>query len=497
MNQNLNLDSIFLWLANISPQGDLLSSSSGAASASHQQDLDQDLDQDLKRPRKRPRLALSIDDDSRFTRIENEIVPRKNPRTQETRHLPSPTETYLPVSHHEPIPSSHDMTHPHTPSPQKRALDDTTTDVGYDLDYTPRPFSLTGVTFSPRPSDQSSVSGQSVTSRASGASSPNKRLRDNEILDSGFTLGQFSEDPDLPSSLRTLIDKLGVIEDGFHLLPTSRMSDVDPVTKPKRGASIPRHAFGAEGDFATAYKSRVPSLDWMQEVKSDANKCERERSSESQWNAEIHLPVLKWICKKASITPGLLGTQYCTTAQILSNYRPKGAPTQMVDFCIVVDPARDMQTPEARGIISRKCSSRPGSSINHSDMGGLTHLPIALSLETKRPGVEWDKALLQVGTWQTAQFRSLKQLGWDPEASAIEFLPAVIVQGHDWDFVATVPGLAGDQSVIYLKVPMGSTRHEWGILKLVLALQCVTQWCEGVFWPAFKRECLGCLVRTV
>ncbi|KAI6523612.1 hypothetical protein MCOR16_007174 [Pyricularia oryzae] len=129
----------------------------------------------------------------------------------------------------------------------------------------------------------------------------------------------------------------------------------------------------------------------------------------------------------------------------------------------------------------------PGTSINHTDFGPLNKWPIALSVETKRPGESGEKAELQVGVWQAAQWRLLEwqrqeqkhklqipqhsrqslaamdvedetvegaavvgvmdpntagittpsQTSIPPTTPDLVFLPALIIVGHDWKFAAT------------------------------------------------------------
>jgi hypothetical protein len=62
----------------------------------------------------------------------------------------------------------------------------------------------------------------------------------------------------------------------------------------------------------------------------------------------------------------------------------------MVDFCIVVRPRED--TP-AQAIIDDLCNYRPDKAINHTDWSNLSKDPIAISIETKKHGENWTKAV--------------------------------------------------------------------------------------------------------
>lgn len=157
----------------------------------------------------------------------------------------------------------------------------------------------------------------------------------------------------------------------------------------------------------------------------------------------------------------------------------------MVDFCIMARP--DADSPEQHAI-QALCRKRPGLTINHTDWGDLCKNPIAISVETKRQGEHWDKAVLQMGTWHSSQWRSLSW-GRRQTPSSLEFLPGIIIQGHDWLFVATT--MEPNGAVLYSSVRIGDTETEFGIYKLLVALQCLEQWVENTYWPLFKSDILG------
>lgn len=86
-------------------------------------------------------------------------------------------------------------------------------------------------------------------------------------------------------------------------------------------------------------------------------------------------------------------------------------------------------------------------------MDELSLRPITASIETKRlEGAKPGEAHLQIGTWHAAQWRLLedivRQAPQDVRASGKSkeqdvyrrlpaFLPAVVINGHDWSFAAT------------------------------------------------------------
>lgn len=178
-----------------------------------------------------------------------------------------------------------------------------------------------------------------------------------------------------------------------------------------------------------------------------------------------------------------------TSSTILSQFSPSKAPSKMIDYCLVFRPPAGSSAAEA---INEKRRTRPGNTINHSDSGSLCSCPIGLSVEVKSPGGDMMTADLQMGTWHAAQWRSL---GLGVSATSIEFLPGILVQGHDWFFVATVPPAdhaSGSRAhpTFYTKIRLGSTDQADSVCKIIAALLHLVRWLEQRYWPAFQKQVL-------
>ncbi|KAG4277954.1 hypothetical protein FPRO04_14024 [Fusarium proliferatum] len=126
------------------------------------------------------------------------------------------------------------------------------------------------------------------------------------------------------------------------------------------------------------------------------------------------------------------------------DWEPREAPSKMVDFCVFYRPEKESAKEQA---IADICRTRPAQSINHTDLGDLCKRPVSLSIETKRPNGERDNATLQIETWQSAPWRSLRH-NFSRSLPSIEFLPGVIIQGHDWQFVASILDENGKYRII-------------------------------------------------
>lgn len=160
----------------------------------------------------------------------------------------------------------------------------------------------------------------------------------------------------------------------------------------------------------------------------------------------------------------------------------------MVDFCICIDPSADKSASSGAAItIDSLRRKLPGASINHTEYPAVSSWPIAASIETKPPHGDWAAATLQIGVWQAAQLRCLRRLGYRPD-----FVPGIVIQGHDWSFVASVPGKEdGKGGALFTKIHMGGTETVLGIYSVVASLRRLLRWIEDEFWREFQTAVLA------
>ncbi|KAL6399558.1 hypothetical protein AUP68_18108 [Ilyonectria robusta] len=90
-----------------------------------------------------------------------------------------------------------------------------------------------------------------------------------------------------------------------------------------------------------------------------------------------------------------------THASILPDYGNPSA-TKKVDFCIYVNPSNESRAsavikPSAVLAIDQLCHELPCNVFNFTEFVPLERQPIALSIETKKPGEGWEGARLQLG----------------------------------------------------------------------------------------------------
>ncbi|CAJ0549878.1 Ff.00g064730.m01.CDS01 [Fusarium sp. VM40] len=437
---------------------------------------------------------------------EQQVRHRNKRRKLDVRSdkLPSP-----PIS--EPVVSSkHDM-NPSTPnaSTKKRFREDDEQDanvLNLQDDTTPRPsrpqddpvhssleWEPFSVPFGRAHSQTSSsqVSSSSITSGSiprlkkpkpvSNRTSPTRQMRNAELAETGFNTDSLRSNM-CPPKLKALWEELDTI---------SQCSGILPITLEAKwkeaGARIPVYSFD-RSEPPQETSTQLPDFEWVRHLYQRAKDCRFNRESELSWNGDVHAPILEHIFRTGRFkSKGLVDFRWAQSAQIIADFKPKDAPAKMVDFCVLYEPERGSDEEKA---IETTSSTRPGRSINHTDSSrDLCQRPIALSIETKRPHMEGDSATLQISTWHSAQWRSLRY-GPATTTRTIEFLPGIIVQGHEWRFVASVLD-SNNKSWLLEEVRLGGTDSEIGIYALVLTLQRLRKWMIEDYWPTFKADILG------
>jgi hypothetical protein len=152
----------------------------------------------------------------------------------------------------------------------------------------------------------------------------------------------------------------------------------------------------------------------------------------------------------------------------------------------------------------------PEASFNHTNMSSLCDKPIAISIETKKTGEDWEKAKLQMEVWMAAHWQFLRNLiklrqRAAKELSSIrqaegdltsnpektwqlpDFMPGIIVQGDDWHLIITTP--EGEKTIFWQKKSLGNTSGSKEIYQLICNLQLLRQWALDRYW-AWLRELL-------
>lgn len=327
-------------------------------------------------------------------------------------------------------------------------------------------------------------------STASGRSSPSKQLTTPEIGTDGVEQRKLSlTDPSLPSALSNLLLELqNCSSSGVGIMSSDLQVEIK-----EQGKTDARFRVFMDHMFAVAADrdqlGPTPPIDEATRLVQEAAECQVSRQNESGWNMMVHYPLLYSAVYGPRRRAQLVGFAPCTTAKIIREYLPTSSSAKMVDFCVYLDPAADQAATEAIQTLRR---SLPFQVINHSGFQPFRKQPIAISIETKsRSRAQSEAAELQLGTWHSAQWRFLERLVNHSGGTfeGLPFLPAVVVQGHDWSFAATTR--EGRKTVLWLEHPFGSTSDVVGVYKTVWCVQRLARWASEVYWPWFRANCLG------
>ncbi|ENH62848.1 hypothetical protein FOC1_g10006314 [Fusarium oxysporum f. sp. cubense race 1] len=192
----------------------------------------------------------------------------------------------------------------------------------------------------------------------------------------------------------------------------------------------------------------------------------------------------------------LVNVKSCSSASIIPDYRIRFAPDKKIDFCVYLDPHHDPNDTNIASTVDAVRAHLPGLSINPTDDLSLLNNPIAIPIETKRPGEGLDTANLQVATFLTAHLTLLQRLDAGasvpvqdgekaPSVDDLGLLPGLIVQGNTWNFIAA--SRQDSRIVIWSETSLGSTGDIFGIYQIVASLQLLRQWIGTTYWPWLRR----------
>ncbi|KAG7403374.1 hypothetical protein Forpe1208_v016565 [Fusarium oxysporum f. sp. rapae] len=361
---------------------------------------------------------------------------------------------------------------------------------------------------SPSPSPtKSSASIRSASLRSSSqasssrASSSRRKLSNLSLVEHGVQRQQLNG-PDTPNLPQPIVDALKTIqrlERGKHVfastLDRSRFTSLLDVN------DLDDRAFATDRDVGSHL-----SPEDVDEILADAERCFKMDHDEGVWNVEVHQYLLKKVLRRSG-SSHLVDFTLCTTAPIIRDYLPPRTAEKRVDFCFFIDPSCD---PSYKPRIETLVKSLPEMSISHTSYGPLRVRPTTVSLETKRPGNDFDGAILQISVWQSAHWvmlRSLLGRTWPGKQACglsrkdyankslreLGALHGIVIQGHDWIYVATSPefvneeGRESTRTQLWLYEPIGRTNTAFGVHKVSAFLEFLKTWSLQTYWPWYKR----------
>ncbi|KAJ3549579.1 hypothetical protein NM208_g437 [Fusarium decemcellulare] len=355
------------------------------------------------------------------------------------------------------------------------------------------------------PSDASSLSSASRSSRSglSGASSPRKQLAAMALSNHAVQIRAMSDPSLLPPSLAEIRAKLMQFSRGRGILGEHALAGISDQSA-ARALHPDLALIHADSDFYCSPRrddlGPTPHPEDVLYLLECAADCLRLGRSETAWNHEVHFPLLTLALRPrtiGSVFQRLIKVTTCSTASIIKDYRVRYAPDKKIDFCVYIDPQYDNQDSEIARSVDTVRAQLPLLSINPTDDLALLCHPIAIPIETKRPGEGLDTANLQVATFLSAHFALLRRLvdtgsampaedGQSvPSIDDIGFLPGLIIQGNTWNFIAA--SREESRIVIWSETTLGSTGDIFGIYQIIASLQLLRNWVYATYWPWLRR----------
>ncbi|KAJ0131916.1 NADH dehydrogenase [ubiquinone] 1 beta subcomplex subunit 9 [Fusarium oxysporum f. sp. albedinis] len=423
------------------------------------------------------------------------VTPSSNyaikPQRQK-RRLPTPSsennyEMDIPqVTKHTKVMRISGTSGPHLRLLPKRDREDDDQDMDNDNGGSPPTASKSGTRFRSRsPRKRSSPSRASVAS-----SSPSRKLDSLSLNANGCESRQLGMgDERHPKALRDILKRVNRASRWKGILNSSLRDEFSDLAE-----------YGLDEDDGFSDQGSALPRSFVAEIMEHARKCHEKHHSEIVWNFEVHFRLLEKIFRVGE-QPHLVDFTPCQSAPFTRTYLPPSAGSKLVDFCIYLNPLADSAEYETKANSLR--TSLPMLCLNHTSYLGLKAEPISISIETKRSGDTEDNEVLQMGTWQAAQWNYLRdllsQLGGEAHMQEaldeLGLLPAIITNGHVWSFVATTQEYSKTVSVsavfiqiLWAKFGFGDTSSLAGVYAIATVMQYLRHWTETVYWEWFKKN---------
>ncbi|KAI0431349.1 hypothetical protein F5Y09DRAFT_330414 [Xylaria sp. FL1042] len=396
-----------------------------------------------------------------------------------------------------------------------------------DLDSTPRHVISGGSIH--RSNTTSLITSSSHTS--SRASSPKKQMLNLRFHEPVLEVNTLSLSA-LPPAAREFVEAITEIGSNQDILPHAVKSSImESVNARDPMPRLWRYAFksAADDDADARLPGRIPAFQDVERICRRANGCQQYDHEEVSWNCSVHARLLELILEDEDGRPcNEFDAMICTTARLHPAWKPIWSPGKMIDICLYH--ASTSQDEDLRTKITQFSRLTPTGTVNHTDFYPVSMRPLVLSIDTKKPGVHWEAAQLQIGIWHAAQWVFLRWAVADklrrqstndndegeggggkgivdkseaqaPEAehnateaevlsvmSKLGFIPGVIVQGHRWYLVLST--YEDRKTKLWADRQFGSTQTCLESYSVIAGIRRLTAWAKDVYMPWFKSYVL-------
>ncbi|KPM42798.1 hypothetical protein AK830_g3733 [Neonectria ditissima] len=372
-----------------------------------------------------------------------------------------------------------------TPENQsKRKLAEQARDQPVDSNATPRPSKAASSSsvFKSAPS-LSSQSNSQVSGRSSLTNAFPVQGYGNHYLDS------VTMDPDnkaMPNDLANLLNDMYDFSTERDIIPDVIKNEI--VKRSVSDRSLRRlrgdaYYQAAETGLSSADASRLMLT--ARKLVKRAGQCHHLQYDEAGWNNLVHTPLLDAVLNdKYPSESQSVDFSPCMTAPISPRFHHFSITSTKVDYVLYLD--ADEQDASISDALA-KLEEREGS-VNHTAFTPLGRHPISISIETKRHDGDGRRADIQLAAWQAAQWSFLEAQAGD-KVNRLAFLPGIIVQGHEWKFVATTR--RDCKTTLWSSHQFGTTMTLVGVFQIMAGLRRLRRWSTEVFWPWYKSYVLG------
>ncbi|PVH91466.1 hypothetical protein DM02DRAFT_704751 [Periconia macrospinosa] len=268
-----------------------------------------------------------------------------------------------------------------------------------DVENTPRAKPSAAV--EPRsPSSFTSLSSRSHRSSSPKKKQPVRKMANLSLLPNPVIMRSIDDvAAALPDELEDIVIQLRRIGRGLGVIPRSERDAICSMPSNRSFRQILTDDLAFADDANRKILGPCPKPHEIAKIVSLAIECESNEHSEASWNGRVHTYLLDLALYNEAFR-GKIGFLGCTRARIEPEsllpmyYAGIRIESKMVDFALYLDPDESMHD-GLRTLATRDPFTT--AAWNHTRYTPLQKRPVAISIETKLTGRDWDTA--KTHTW--------------------------------------------------------------------------------------------------
>ncbi|RGP78818.1 hypothetical protein FLONG3_3016 [Fusarium longipes] len=182
------------------------------------------------------------------------------------------------------------------------------------------------------------------------------------------------------------------------------------------------------------YEQHIHSA--VKDTVRDAEKCHLQQYEKTGWNNLVYTPLIDIAVKRMASRPGSSNVDFapCERASVKPGFRRTSILQSQVDYMFYIIPGTESNKSENEVFLTYR--DKYGS-VNFTDFKPMSQYPIGLSIKSSElDGEDPVRPEIHLAAWQSAHWYQLALLAGE-DIRSLGFLPGIIIEGHDWKFVAT------------------------------------------------------------